>query len=162
MIQRIQSVLLAFIFVLMLVVLFLPLYTKSEQGGQTAILTSQSLTLYKSAATTTDNIVKTENVMYLGGLAILSAAISAFSLFSYKNRKLQLWLGFTNTFIIAGFIGLEFYISGSVLESMVAPKLLGSRMIGFYLPLVALMLNFSANRMIRGDENLVRSMDRIR
>jgi hypothetical protein len=39
---------------------------------------------------------------------------------------------------------------------------LGERGVGFYLPLLALILNFSANRLIRNDEQLVRSMDRIR
>jgi hypothetical protein len=73
-----------------------------------------------------------------------------------------LWLGFANTFLIGGFVILVIYLTGTVVETMVDEKNLGSRLIGFYPPCLALLLNFSANRMIRSDENLVKSMDRIR
>lgn len=134
-----------------------PLYIKESTEAK-AVLTTQQLSL----TDTNGAVVGAENTMYLGALAILAAGIAIYSLFSYKNRKLQMWLGFANTLLIAGFAFTTFYVSTYNLEPMLDPKAVGSRGWGFYLPMVALVLNMMANRLIQRDERLVRSMDRIR
>jgi hypothetical protein len=58
-------------------------------------------------------------------------------------------------------IGANYYYS-SVGEQMLNVKLIGTFEAGFYLPTLALILNLLANRFIRRDEQLVRSMDRLR
>jgi hypothetical protein len=159
MIQRVQSVLLAIIATLMVAVLFLPLYVKvDEVSKEQLLLTAQQIVRTDSAGA----VLSSQNVIYVGGLALIAAGISVYSLISFRNRKMQLWLGFANTLVIAGFLGLTFYHSAITIEQNIGLKSLGTREIGFYLPLVALIFNYAANRLIRSDEKLVRSMDRIR
>lgn len=47
-------------------------------------------------------------------------------------------------------------------EAMLDPAHQGRFLSGFYLLFIALFSNIMSNRLIRRDENLVRSMDRIR
>jgi hypothetical protein len=47
-------------------------------------------------------------------------------------------------------------------ESLLQPELQGNYLMGFYLPVVALLFNLLSNRFIRKDEMLVKSADRIR
>lgn len=158
MIQRIQSVLLAVVALLMSGTLFLPLYTKTHpETTATATLTAWAMDIKN-----TNGPITSTSTAYLGILAALCIAISLVSIFSYTNRKRQLMFGFVNTLLIGGFIGTAFYLSGITVENAIPTQTLGERGVGFYLPLLALILNFSANRLIRNDEQLVRSMDRIR
>jgi hypothetical protein len=74
---------------------------------------------------------------------------------------LQLKLGALNVLLIAGTIGAAFYYSNQG-EQLLNPTREGSFDAGFYLPTLALILNLLANRFIRRDDQLVRSMDRLR
>jgi hypothetical protein len=95
------------------------------------------------------------------GIAVnffLVAILAIVSLVSFKNRKLQLSLNRFNILINLILLGLLMYhllnISG---ETIVSQKGIGS-----FLPLVSIVLLFLANRAIQKDENLVKSVDRIR
>lgn len=158
MIQRIQSLLLAIIAVSMAGVPFTTLYIKQDISTQEqAVLTCFNLTLTRAGQEVSSN-----GTWFLAVIAGLVAATAAYSIFSFKNRKLQLILGFVNTLLIGAFIGITFYITGMQMEQMLGAKTLGERQVGFYIPLLAILLNFSANRLIRQDEMLVKSMDRLR
>jgi len=48
------------------------------------------------------------------------------------------------------------------IQNSFAPNIYGEYKYGIYLPVIALIFNLLANRFIRRDEKLVRSVDRLR
>ena len=100
-------------------------------------------------------------VWLIGMLAVASAAVAAFEIFQFRSRGKQLLLGSINLLLIVSTLGAMFYFSNKG-EQLLNLKLEGQFLMGFYLPTLALLLNLLANRFIRRDEQLVRSMDRLR
>jgi hypothetical protein len=47
-------------------------------------------------------------------------------------------------------------------DKWIDPEKFGQQQLGFYVPFISLLLTMAANRLIRKDEALVRSMDRLR
>ena len=138
-------------------VLFLPLWHKVDpQSGQELTLTALSLAFTGGA-----NPHSGGSTWPIGALAAASAALAIFEIFQYRNRFLQLKLGTLNMLLICGVIGAGFFYSTQG-EMLLNVKLRGAYQAGFYLPTFALLLNLLANRFIRSDERLVRSMDRLR
>ncbi len=88
----------------------------------------------------------------------LVAVLAIISLFAFKNRKLQININRFNILINLILLGLLCYhlcnVSG---ETLVSEKGIGS-----FIPLGSIALLFLANRAIRKDENLVKSIDRLR
>jgi peptidoglycan/LPS O-acetylase OafA/YrhL len=134
MIQRIQSVyLLLAALVSGCVIFFLPLFVFSDSSYM--ILDDAIFT-----ATT-----------------VLSALISLYSIFRYKNRRQQLVSGRINiiiNFVFFGFL-LYMFFAGITKEGV-------SLGLGSFMPLVAVVLITLANRGIMKDEMLVRAADRLR
>jgi hypothetical protein len=99
-----------------------------------------------------------------GILALIAAIIAIFEIFKFKNRILQLKLGFLNSLIMASTIGLTFWFSSQGQKEWIhLSGALGQYMLpGFMLPAAGMLFNVIANRFIRKDENLVRSVDRLR
>ena len=97
----------------------------------------------------------------IGLLAAASAAVALFEIFQFRARARQLMLGALNLLLITAVLGATFYFSNQG-EQALNLKLEGQFLPGFYLPTLALLLNLLANRFIRRDERLVRSMDRLR
>jgi hypothetical protein len=91
------------------------------------------------------------------GLAFLAVVVSVIEIFSYKNRILQMKLGLFNTLIIFGSVGSAFYFIYE-LDTVAS----GSIDIGIFLPVSAIIFNRFAGRYIKKDEDLVRSVDRLR
>jgi hypothetical protein len=158
MIQRIQSVFLLLLALAMLSVLVLPVWSKPDPlSGQEIVLTA-----YKLAFTNAQPGTPAATPTYLIAIfALASAAVAVFEIFQFKNRFRQLKLGLLNFLLIVATIGAGFYYSG-VGEQLLNIKVPGEFEAGFYLPTLALLLNVLANRFIRRDEQLVRSMDRLR
>ena len=157
MIQRIQSVFLLLLALAMLSVLVLPLWHKSDG------LTGQELTLTAFGFASTGKPLGLPGgpVWLIGVLAAASAAVAALEIFQFRNRARQLLLGSVNLLLITATLGAAFYFSNQG-EQALNLKLEGQFLMGFYLPTLALLLNLLANRFIRRDEQLVRSMDRLR
>jgi hypothetical protein len=97
----------------------------------------------------------------IGLLSAASAAVAIFEIFQFRSRGKQLLLGSINLLLITATLGAAFYFSNQG-EQALNLKLEGQFLAGFYLPTLALLLNLLANRFIRRDEQLVRSMDRLR
>ena len=157
MIQRIQSVFLLLLAVAMGSVLFLPLWHKIDpQSGQTLTLSAFSLAFTGGA-----NPHSGGSAWPIAALAAASALLALVEIFQFRNRFAQLKIGAVNMLLIVAVIGAGFFYStkGEVMLNM---KLEGAYQAGFYLPTLALLLNLLANRFIRADERLVRSMDRLR
>jgi glucan phosphoethanolaminetransferase (alkaline phosphatase superfamily) len=175
MIQRIQSLLLFAISILLIVFLFVPIWKKEvKQSGDsvTALNSTDKVILkaFNASYIRIENVKDTTivekrlgkaNTVYIAAIAILAAMVAFISIFQFKNRLLQIKLGFLNSLLISA-------VLGSIFAGMNAGNDLLSEagneefLIGFYFPLITLLLNLAANRYIRKDEKLVRSVDRIR
>lgn len=99
-----------------------------------------------------------QNVVYTI-LFGLSATLSLFSIFSYKKRQNQFVMGRLNIIFNLILLGLFLYhllnLSGETVK-------VSEKGIGIFLPLVAIVLLVLANKSIKKDEDLVKSVDRIR
>lgn len=158
MIQRIQSVFLLLLALAMGSVLFLPIWSKSDPvSGQHLVMTAISL----SYAPSDPGMSVSTSTWPIAALATASMFVALIEIFQYRNRLRQLQLGLLNLLLIIATIGTSFYYT-SIGEQQLNLKIMGSFEAGFYLPTLALLLNLLANRFIRRDEQLVRSMDRLR
>ncbi|QJX46860.1 DUF4293 domain-containing protein [Hymenobacter taeanensis] len=158
MIQRIQSVFLLLLSLAMLSVLFLPIWSKTDPvSGQTLVMTAFQLAYENTDA----GMSVSMSTWPVAALAAASTLVALFEIFQFRNRFTQLKLGMVNFLLIVATIGAGFYFS-SLGEQMLNVKMPGTFQAGFYLPTLALLLNLLANRFIRRDEQLVRSMDRLR
>jgi hypothetical protein len=167
MIQRIQSVFLLILVIAMVCVLFLPLWHKSNpETGEQVVLTAFSLMAQPLAVTdgASDAATSTlsENTMAIAGLAIIIALVALYEIFQYKNRFTQIKLGMLNSLLLAALLGTIFYYSSYVGDELVKTTAPGDYQAGFYLPVLGLIVNSLANRFIKRDEDLVRSVDRLR
>lgn len=150
MIQRIQSVYLLIVTILLACASFLSLgYFSSDNG-----VTKLPFTPFGVVTP-----VETYSTWALFSLLIISAILALVTIFLFKNRPLQLRLSIFNALLILGYIGaLVFFIF----------KLRGTFDADFFLdwkiclPVIAFILNYLAIRGIGKDEVLVRSYDRIR
>lgn len=151
MIQRVQSLYLLLVAVLMAVTFFSPLLGLKSTDLST-------LVMYSEGIFSAEKLIKpTWGVISIAGMSALVAFIN---IFLFKKRKLQIKVGFITSFLIVFFYITLFtyfyvYTNQNGLE-------LNSAYYGVILPVIALILNFLAIRKIKSDEKLVRSLDRIR
>lgn len=107
-----------------------------------------------------DVVVETRSTWYVGTLAILAALTALLSILQFKNRLTQMKLGALNSlFMVATLASCYFLINQT--EDLF-PSSQGVTQLGFFMPMAGLILNMIANRFIRRDEKLVKSVDRIR
>ena len=139
MIQRIQTLYLAICFITSGVLpFFVSIWT--EKNGE------ETLAVYFSESTT---------AMVLFGLSALLAIIS---IFSFKKRQNQFVLNRLN--IISNFILLGFFVYRSL--NLSGETLVSEKGIGMFLPAISIVLLVLANKAIKKDEDLVKSVDRLR
>ena len=98
-----------------------------------------------------------DDYFYLG-LFLGSALLSLISIFSYKNRKSQFVLGRLN--IILNFILLGVFVYQSL--NLSGETLVSEKGIGLILPIFSIVFLVLANKAIKKDEDLVKSVDRLR
>lgn len=104
---------------------------------------------YFSFETTTD--------LYALGLG-LSGIVVLITIFLFKNRPLQVKLNYLVILLILILSGLSFYRSGIVSGE----RSLSEKDIEWLIPLVSIVFLLTANKYIKRDEALVKSIDRIR
>jgi len=95
------------------------------------------------------------------GMTVLGGGIAFVNIFMFKNRPLQLRIG--NILIVLSILlplvaALLMYNEG---KQHVANVNIDDGL-GIYLPIIALVTTILANRFIKKDNNLVKSMDRLR
>ena len=157
MIQRTQSLLLALIVIAMGGVISSPVWKKSSAAlNQKVVLTAKALEHAQGTTTVSSSTI------YIAILAGLGALIAAFSLSQYKKRVLQMSLGALNSAVLAGVLGASFFNVFKEGIPLFEPENQGNDALGFYAGVFALLANMIANRLIRRDEMLVRSADRMR
>ncbi|WP_346881430.1 DUF4293 domain-containing protein [uncultured Algibacter sp.] len=98
------------------------------------------------------------NDIFCFGPFLASALLSIVAIFMFKNRKLQFVLGRLN--IILNFILLGFFVYQSLNVS--GETAVSEKGIGMFLPIVSIVLLALANKAIKKDEDLVKSVDRLR
>ncbi|MDD7885286.1 DUF4293 domain-containing protein [Flavivirga sp. 57AJ16] len=103
------------------------------------------------------NVFAKDNMLYLG-FFLGSAILSLIAIFMYKNRKSQFVLGRLN--IILNFILLGFFVYQSL--SISGETAVSEKGIGMLLPIVSIVFLALANKAIKKDEDLVKSVDRLR
>ena len=92
------------------------------------------------------------------GLFIGSALLALISITSFKDRKRQFVLGRLN--IILNFILLAFFVYRSL--SLSGEMQVSEKGIGMLLPIFSIVFLALANKAIKKDEDLVKSVDRLR
>ena len=98
-------------------------------------------------------LIKTILLSYL-----LSALLSVIAIFLYKNRQLQFVIGRVNMLINFYLLGVLIYVSLTLSgETSVSEK-----GIGMFIPIIVIVLLAIANKAIKKDEDLVKSVDRLR
>ena len=137
MIQRIQTIYLLLAFVVTGVLLFFfPLWTMSD-NKEYFFMQSQVYTI----------------------LLGLSTSLTLLGVVSYKKRQNQFVIGRLN--IILNLILLGLFVYRSLNLSGETPAV-SEKGIGMFLPIVAIVLLVLANKAIKKDEELVKSVDRLR
>ena len=98
-----------------------------------------------------------QEMLYFG-LFLGSAALALISIFMYKNRKSQFMLGRLN--IILNFILLGLFVYRSL--NLSGETDVSEKGIGILLPIFSIVFLVLANKAIKKDEDLVKSVDRLR
>jgi len=92
------------------------------------------------------------------GTFIIFALLAIISIFSYKKRLKQFVLNRLN--IILNFFLLGFFVYRALTIS--GESLLSEKGIGIFVPIVSIVFLSVANKAIKKDEDLVKSVDRLR
>lgn len=144
MIQRIQSIyLLVATFLAGGLVWFVDFW-KDSQNNSFALL----------HALNSSNIV----LLIIPFLFFVSSLITLIAIFQFKNRNLQLLLGRISILINFILLGVFVYFS----QNLSGETIVSEKGIGLLLPILLIVLVVLANRAIKRDEELVKSVDRLR
>ena len=158
MIQRIQSIFLVLMIACLVAFLFLPIWGKMD------VVTGE---IHEIRALYHEQIIEgelmVEYVPYAiaGALVIIVMLIAVVELFKYKNRMLQMKLGMINSFLIVAVLGVLMWLIFTGQDEWL-PTIAGKFGAGLFMPALAMVFNRMAIRSIKKDEDLVRSVDRIR
>ncbi len=140
MIQRIQTIYLLLALITTGVLPFLlPIWTENNNG-------------------TIGEVYFFENTVYTA-LFGLSTSLSLLSILFYKKRQHQFVLGRLNIILNLILLGLFLYRSLNLSGDAV---LVSEKGIGMFLPLASIVFLVLANKAIKKDEDLVKSVDRLR
>lgn len=104
------------------------------------------------------NAVYAQNELLIIGCFAVAAVLALIAIFSYKNRKNQFVVNrlnmILNLFLLGFFVYRSLTLSG---ENNISEK-----GIGMLLPIVSIVFLVLANKAIKKDEDLVKSVDRLR
>ncbi len=108
--------------------------------------------------TENDVLVYAKDNLYYLAMFLGSAALSLISLFGYKNRKSQFVMNRLN--IILNFILLGLF----VYQLLITPgeSHISEKGVGIFIPIFSIVFLVLANKAIKKDEDLVKSVDRLR
>ncbi len=90
----------------------------------------------------------------------LSTSLSVISILAYKKRQNQFVLNRLN--LISNVILLGLFVYRSLMISGETAEAVSEKGIGMFLPIVSIVLLVLANKAIKKDEDLVKSVDRLR
>jgi hypothetical protein len=159
MIQRIQSIWLFLAVVTLICLFFLPLLTKTVEGGEYNVYTSG---VHHEIDASTGSQYSVSSVSWAAilpvALNLIAALLSFAAIFFFKNRTLQKRLIGLVIFLIIVMTGCSAFniqlLPGGAAGAAIK--------VGTFLPLLAIIFSALALRGIRKDEQLLRSADRLR
>jgi len=105
-----------------------------------------------------DILVYTMDEILFLSLFFGSAVLALITIFLFKNRKLQFVLNRLN--IILNFFTLGFFVYQSL--NLSGETIVSEKGIGMFLPIISIVFLALANKAIKKDEDLVKSVDRLR
>ena len=91
-------------------------------------------------------------------LFLVSTVLSLIAIFLFKNRKLQFVINRLNILTNLFLLGVLLYY----LLSLPGETVISEKGIGVFIPILVVLLLVLANKAIHKDENLVKSVDRLR
>lgn len=151
MIQRIQSLFLLLVILCLGGMFLAPIATFDK-----TVLTVQGIEVEENGEAL-DSLLPFPLSPIVLGLLLLTI----FILFSYRNRKRQLLLGRLNYFLILALVVVVF-LSISDIQKQLNDGNSNPYGLAAYLPIISLGFHLLANRAIKRDEELVKSLDRLR
>lgn len=158
MIQRIQSL---YLVLAMVALVLLSVFPMAMFYSQTGIY---ELNIFGLESITPGNKIPFVGWFFLPLTAIAGIVLilDVVALLSFKKRLRQINLTHAAIFLSIVFIvGLMFYYIPAI-EENTRTKVNYRNTFGIYLPLISLVFNLLAQRYIKKDEKLVRSVDRLR
>ena len=153
MIQRIQTLFLLGVLILMTLMFFFPFAELIDLASNSYSFIYRGIPSLKEGE---PMLVKAYPVAILLLIIILNVLVT---IFSYKKRMRQIRLTVFNIFCLLGMMGLVYYNIKSQLEIM---QVVAKYSVINVFPLVCVVLSYLAIRHIGKDEAMIRSMDRIR
>ena len=144
MIQRIQTVYLLIATLLSGGLIFVLNLWVNEEGAKFFAMDSFS---------TENTLLKTMTVLYF-----VSAIISFIAIFQFKKRQLQFVLGRLSILTNFILIGIVVYFS----QNLSGEINISEKGIGLLIPILTIVFVVIANKAIKKDEELVKSVDRLR
>lgn len=157
MIQRIQTVYLAIAAILLAVVFFFPIITYINEGQIWLEVYLKGFKDNSSPALGLSNLM----LLPLQLLNLIAMLMAVFSIFLYKNRKMQMRMARLGIVMVLVVVALIFFYFGNTLAK-VTSTVPDFNHTGIYLILVSLVMFVLANRSIQKDDKLVRAADRLR
>ncbi|OOG75393.1 DUF4293 domain-containing protein [Algoriphagus sp. A40] len=160
MIQRVQTIFLFLVVVAMGITIGSPIWEQTDASSATANSWNLSAFMLTNLDPAGEEIQSTSK-WYIAALASFVGLLALISIFQYKNRGRQMMLNMVNSLLMVGLVATVFLTTNGV-NKEIASEVAGSYNMGFWAILAAMVCNMLANRFIRKDEALVRSVDRIR
>lgn len=166
MLQRIQTVILFVVSLLMIVNIFSPVWVNiNHDTGESHILYTSFYEFVPSSGA--DAQVTYFPFATISIISLLSALFAFYEIFQYRRRGNQMKIGALNSIVMTVCLGLSVWFATDLQRSLIISHewmktQFGAYGYGLYIPVAAMILNLIANRLIRRDEKLVRSVDRIR
>lgn len=158
MIQRLQSVFLLLVAVAMGLTLGFDLWVQEvPDSGEIWELNA----LFMNHIDGSGEVIQSSSNWYIAAIAAFSGLLAIISIFQYRNRGRQMMINMVNSLFMVGLVAIVFLTTSGINKEMAAPDN-GAYGIGFWAILAAMVCNMLANRFIRKDEALIKSVDRIR
>ena len=115
--------------------------------------------VFELCTTTNEVVVFAKDELLVFSLFIGSALLALVSIFSFKNRKSQFMLGRLNQ--ILNLILLGFFVY-RILNASGEANDVSEKGVAIFLPVISIVFLILSNRAIKKDEDLVKSVDRLR
>ncbi len=150
--QRAQTVYLALVIISMSLTLALPFAVYPMESGDT------TFNLFGLSPKSESATVWFPYYIVIG----LIIGLALFGITQFKNRKRQLNLGKINYLLILGMVVMLFIDTSTIAGDLSVSEESIKYQFGLYLPVAAFAFTFLANRRIKKDEELVKSVERLR
>ncbi len=156
MIQRVQSIYLFLVVVLMSFMLIWPYAEIALQDGQVVMFYSYAVKKYITEENS-EILIRSIPVLIM---VLLTGLISFMNIFQFNRRIIQMRVCVLNSLLMIGLLLLMLYYYLVIKKSL--PVETHALKLPFIIPVVSIILTLLAYRGIHQDELLVRSYDRLR